>query len=313
MPHALPWRAEHPQGDAVQLHVTQALTAGELTSALTCSKAMARRILAQGRLARAGRPLQAGDALAAGELVCLALDVPAEVPMGSSGELRVVYQDRLLLAADKPAGLLVHADGSAADTLTARVQGMLAQQGQACVAQAVQRLDVETTGLVLFSLAQEFQPALDAQVAGHDMRKRYLAVVEGRMEPTRGWQELTWPIARDRHDARRMRAGRTGKPALTRVRVLAARGGRSLVLAELETGRRHQIRVHLARAGHPIVGDVLYGARAHADGLMLHAWTEQLVHPLTGELVRLEAPVPGRFAQLFDGAPWEPYADGRDG
>ncbi|MBQ1839777.1 MAG: RNA pseudouridine synthase, partial [Atopobiaceae bacterium] len=98
------------------------------------------------------------------------------------------------------------------------------------------------------------------QVAGHQMSKRYLAVVRGSL-PKDDWLELDGPIARDRHDARKMRVGRTGKPSLTRVRTLAHSGGRSLVLVELLSGRRHQIRVHLAHAGHPIVGDALYGGR----------------------------------------------------
>lgn len=211
-------------------------------------------------------------------------------------DARVIYEDEVLLACDKPAGILVHGDGTGARTLTDVVAGHLAAEGRAGVRpQAVQRLDVETTGLVLFSLDRAAQPALDAQVAGHDMRKCYLAVVAGRFPWAQ--RDVRAPIGRDRHDARRMRVCRPGqgKPAETRVRRLAVQGGRSLLLVELRTGRRHQIRVHLASLGFPIVGDALYGGARSTRGLLLHAWREELDHPVTGERLRLETVWPARL------------------
>lgn len=210
--------------------------------------------------------------------------------------LRIIYEDEVLLAADKPAGILVHGDGTGARTLTDAVAEHLAAAGRAGARpQAVQRLDVETTGLVLFSLDRATQPALDAQVAGRGMEKAYLAVVPGRFPW--GERDVGSPIGRDRHDARRMRACRPGqgRPALTHVRRLATSGGRSLLLVTLSTGRRHQIRVHLASLGFPIVGDALYGGARSGAGLLLHAWREALDHPVTGERLELETPWPARL------------------
>lgn len=211
----------------------------------------------------------------------------------------VVYEDEWLLAVDKPAGVIVHGDGTGQRTLTDAVREHLAAEGRpeaAGAAQAVQRLDRETTGLVLFSLAKEVQPALDAQVAGHAMHKRYLAVVRGSVP----WRHrvIDAPIARDRHDSRRMRVGRSGKEARTRVAALEVRDGRTLVACELETGRRHQIRVHLAHEGFPILGDALYGG-GNRGQLMLHALEEELAHPVTGERLRLSTGWPARFERLF--------------
>lgn len=298
-PTELRWQCEEMTDDVLVLRVCQAMTARDFASQMLGSRAAVKKVFAQGQLQLDGHPLSGGDPLGKGALVTLHLvrDVPAA---GESAPLpKVVFQDPLLLAVDKPAGVLVHGDGTKASTLTAGVMHLLAQQDKPAKVQAVQRLDTQTTGIVLFSLAEEFQPMLDAQVAGHDMRKRYLAVVEGSFGGSDGWTELDGPIARDRHDARRMRVGATGKPALTLVRNLAQRKGRSLLLVQLMTGRKHQIRVHLAHAGHPIVGDALYGGTSHNDGLMLHAWSEQVVHPATYQVLELQTPVPQRFRRLF--------------
>lgn len=212
----------------------------------------------------------------------------------------MVFEDAWLLAVDKPAGIIVHGDGTGAETLTDLVREHLLGEGRAeaaAHAQAVQRLDRETTGLVLFSLDKRVQPAVDAAVAGRAVRKRYIAVVRGGV-PAKA-QVIDAPIARDRHVGGRMRVGRTGKAARTRVAGLASHGGLSLVACELETGRRHQIRVHLAHGGHPILGDALYGGGNAHGGLMLHALEEELDHPVTGEHLRLSTEWPSRFEPLF--------------
>ncbi len=208
----------------------------------------------------------------------------------------LIFENEVLLAWDKPAGIIVHDDGTGARTLTDVVADHLAAEGRADARlQAVQRLDRETTGLTLFSLDRATQPALDAQVAGHAMSKTYLAVVAGRVP----WAEKTvrQPIGRDRHDARRMRACRPGqgKPAETRFRRVAEKDGRTLLAVTLVTGRRHQIRVHLAALGHPIVGDALYGGPRCPAGLLLHAWREELDHPVSGKRLLLETAWPARL------------------
>ncbi|SDC62569.1 RluA family pseudouridine synthase [Parafannyhessea umbonata] len=289
----------------VRYRVEASCTAQGLLAALVRSKPVVARTFEAGALSRGGAVLRRQDALAPGVVVTLALaDAPhagAASAAGACGreEPRVLYRDPFLMAVDKPAGILVHGDGTGARTLTDDVAALLAREGVPSAPQAVQRLDVDTTGVVLFSLAPEFQPALDALVASHGMRKRYLAVVEGSFPA--GVRRMDAPIGRDRHDARRMRVSAGGKPALTLVTVLARRGGRSLLLLELGTGRRHQIRVHLAHAGHPIVGDALYGRAAggRSGGLMLHAVCEELAHPATGEALRLEAGWPARFGKFF--------------
>ena len=209
------------QARQVRYRVEAACTAQGLLASLVRSKPVVARAFVAGALARGGAALRRQDALAPGDVVTLALaPAPADARHARAGRAaggrggrgpRVLYRDPFLMAVDKPAGILVHADGTGARTLTDDVAALLAREGVPAVPQAVQRLDVDTTGVVLFSLAPEFQPALDALVASHDMRKRYLAVVEGSFPA--GVLRLGAPLGRDRHDARRMRVSPRGKPA----------------------------------------------------------------------------------------------------
>ena len=247
----------------------------------------------------------------------------------------VLYEDAWVIAVNKPAGIIVHGDGTGSPTLTNRVRALLAQQHGPSTPrvrelQALQRLDRDTTGIVLFSTCKETQPAFDALIARHDLVKEYLAVVEGHVP----WKSRTFdqPIGRDRHDARKMRVSPTGKPAVTHVRVLGtlhpcfqqmrsgkhSGGGdqhnslqrsnnqavaRTLLAVRIETGRKHQIRVHLSHAGFPLVGDKLYSPAAtksgtggrNAEPLMLHARRLAFTHPVTGKPVEIVAPAPDWF------------------
>lgn len=282
----------------VTLRVLRDCTSLELLASLPVSKATRRRFAAQG----------IPEHMAAGDVVALQLEERRALGPVDKRPVRILWSDRFALVADKPTGLLVHGDGTGASTLTARVQAHVcrhaSEQGWpfAPVAQAVNRLDVETSGLVLFSQMQEFQPAFDEMMAGRQgqLRKHYLAIVEG--EFAEGPLTISAPIARNRHDARRMRVGPTGKPAQTRVVCLERAGGCSLLACELHTGRRHQIRVHLQHKGHAILGDALYG-RPHEAGLMLHAYHMDFCHPVTGERVMLATDWPQRFTSLFPPRP----------
>lgn len=327
-------------GGALSFRVARPMTARDALVALGLSRPVIARAFGA-RALRAGADDAGGEALheraplAAGDVFSLTPQVTHHAGPTSDAPVTVLYEDWFVLAAEKPQGLLVHGDGSDAETLTACVQGHLARQcapGAAPVAQALQRLDVQTSGIVLFSKLEEFQPLFDRLIAGADgarARKTYLALVAGAFPA--GRLTLRDPIGRDRHDARRMRVSATGQAALTEVTRLgvfapdgrgglepclsaddASRGrapapalGRySLLEVTLGTGRRHQIRVHLAAHGFPIVNDPLYGRLDRGPlasaGLMLHAWRESFVHPVTGEVVSIQTTWPQRFPR-WDG------------
>ena len=210
----------------------------------------------------------------------------------------VLYRDDWILAVDKPAGIIVHGDGTGSPTLTDMVRARLIAERHVDAAhdlQCLQRLDRDTTGIVLFSINKRFQPAFDRLIAERGLTKRYLAVAQGRIF----WSSRTFvdPLGRDRHDSRRMRVNPRGVSARTEAERLAvfpattAHGERTLLAVRIQTGRKHQIRVHLSHAGHPIVGDALYG-RPDPAGLLLQAHELSFMHPVALEQVTITAPTP---------------------
>ena len=203
-----------------------------------------------------------------------------------------VHVDAHCIVAVKPSGLLsVPGRGEhGQDCLAAHVQ---AEFGDALV---VHRLDMSTSGLMLFARGAAAQRALSAAFAARAVHKRYVAIVHGRVGDERG--EITLPLLADWPNRPKQKVDRdTGKPSLTRWRVLAFDTARHATRLELEpvTGRAHQLRVHLVAIGHPILGDALYAppeVLARADRLLLHASSLRFAHPATGESIVLESAAP---------------------
>ena len=211
--------------------------------------------------------------------------------------LEILYEDEWLLAVDKPAGMVVHptyrnVDGTLLDELRARHNG-----GSLAV---VGRLDKLTSGVVLVAKSAAIHAAL--QKFWYAAEKDYLAIVEGDVDLESG--EIALALGTDPADRRRRMVRPDGAPSLTRFERLAhSRAlGRSLLRCRLVTGRRHQIRVHLAARGWPVVGDAVYGSAL--SGLprhALHAWRLSLRHPAlrTATALTIEAPVPKEFVSLY--------------
>lgn len=209
-------------------------------------------------------------------------------------DIAVLHADESLLVLDKPAGLLsVPGRGpDKQDCLSARVQGRFAD------AQIVHRLDMATSGLLLMARGAQMQRSLSQAFARREVAKRYIAVVDGRIDaPADSWHDIDLPILADwaRRPLRIIDA--QGQPSLTRWRLLAheadAQGGPcSRVELEPVTGRTHQLRVHLQALGHPILGDALYAPPAvqiRSDRLLLHACTLSFEHPVTGKALNFRS------------------------
>lgn len=202
------------------------------------------------------------------------------------------HVDAHCIVALKPSGLLAvpgrGADGQ--DCLAARVQAEFAD------ALVVHRLDMSTSGLMLFARGLVMQRALSGAFARREVHKRYIAIVQGRVEPSPG--EIDLPLIADWPNRPRQKVDKDiGKPSLTRYRVLAFDAARNCTRLELEpvTGRAHQLRVHLLALGHPILGDALYAPApvlAAADRLLLHASALRFAHPANGAALAFESAPP---------------------
>jgi 23S rRNA pseudouridine1911/1915/1917 synthase len=263
-----------------------------------------------GRLARAGRVTRDGSMLRPSDLVRdgdrLSYAVPAApAPLGAEPiGLDVVYEDADLVVVDKPAGMVVHpapqhAEGTLAQALLG-IGGTWSTVGGAARPGIVHRLDKGTSGLILAARTDAAHRSLAAQLADRTLSRTYLAVARGEIRSDE--MVLEGPVARHPRDRLRMAVVEGGRAARTRCRVVERRGGHTLVQCELETGRTHQIRVHLSALGHPIAGDALY-ARARTgdpDRPMLHAWRLRFRHPRTGRTLQFEADPPADFSAFWD-------------
>jgi 23S rRNA pseudouridine1911/1915/1917 synthase len=235
---------------------------------------------------------------------------PAPPDQETHRPLRIVYEDGAMLVVDKPAGVVVHPApghpaGTLVDALLAHAPGLHGGD-DASRPGIVHRLDKDTSGLLVVAKNASAHANLAAQMQAHSMIKRYLALVEGQMPVPEGVIDAS--IGRDPRHRQRMalvseHSG--GRDARTRFRVLETGKGRSLLELTLETGRTHQIRVHLAAVQHPVVGDPLYGRPQPPlpPRQFLHAAHLELAHPLTGEWMTFEAPLPADLAPFL--AEWE--------
>jgi 23S rRNA pseudouridine1911/1915/1917 synthase len=248
-------------------------------------------------------------------------EVPEPVNLAPQPEaipLHVLYEDEDLVVIDKAAGMVVHpAPGNWSGTLVHALLGRgggWSTSGGAARPGIVHRLDKGTSGLMLAARSEGAHRSLTAQLAARTLKRSYLAIVEGVVRADAGI--LEGPIARDPKNRLRMAVVEGGRPARTRYAVVERRAGHTLVRCDLETGRTHQIRVHLASLGHPVAGDDLYGRRRapsgagrsrpapeHADEParpLLHAWRLSFRHPGTGAEMSFEAPPPADFQGFWE-------------
>ena len=291
-----------------------------LARAAGLTRARAQRLIAGGHALVEGRAGKAAQALRPGQRVTLALPPPAPCALTPQPlPLDIVHEDEDLLVVNKPPGLVVHPaaghrEGTLANALVyhrPQLQGVGAAERPGIV----HRLDKDTSGLLLVAKAPAIHAALAAQFEGRQVEKRYLALVHGVPRRETG----TIDAAVGRHESDRKRMGvrtRKGREALTSYRTVERLGDFALVELTPKTGRTHQLRVHLAHLGHPVLGDPVYGGRRErarrreaagvrrqAEGespgvarQMLHAWRLAFRHPRTGERIEVEAPLPPDFA-----------------
>jgi 23S rRNA pseudouridine1911/1915/1917 synthase len=266
------------------------------------SRTQVQELIRAGGVSVGGVVVRPAQRLLPGETVAVALEAPEDAgPAAVLAEvaLGLLYVDQAMVVVNKAAGVVVHAGSghrgdTLADALVARFPELAAvEEGDR--PGLVHRLDRDTSGVMVVARTAAAAAALRAQFKARSVVKVYLALVKGEVRPPEG--VIDAPVGRDPRRRQRMTALASGRPARTAYRLLGEAGGYSFLEARPQTGRTHQIRVHLAAIGHPVAGDPVYGRR---DPLVsrtaLHAWRLEVDHPVTAERMRFEAPLPADMA-----------------
>ncbi len=274
------------------------------------SRSRLQSLLSAGQISLAGRRAKASLKVTAGMTATVTIPPPAPVALVPEDiPLQVLHEDRHLLVVNKPPGMVVHpaaghSTGTLVNALLYRCPGLEGIGGEQRPG-IVHRLDKDTSGAIVVAKNDAAMVRLSAQFRNRKVRKEYVAIVRGCPVPPE--QRIETPIGRNRHDRMRMstRPAGKGRTAVTHLRVERSFGNFSLVRLQIETGRTHQIRVHMAHIGHPVAGDRQYGGRRErADAgrfprQMLHAETLSFTHPATSRTVSFKAPLPPDFVSAL--------------
>jgi len=270
------------------------------------TRSQATRLIESGEVAVDGRAVSKSYKLAGGEDIAVTLPEPEPVEaVPQDIPLDVVYEDADVIVVNKPSGMVVHPapghpDGTLVNALLYHCAGTLSGIGGALRPGIVHRIDRDTSGLIIAAKNDAAHQYLSAQLADHTLARTYECIVVGALREDRGTVDA--PIARHPTDRKRMAVVAGGREAVTHWEVIARYPGYTHVRCWLETGRTHQIRVHMAYIGHPILGDTVYGAKKEVPGLTgqcLHAVGLRFLHPRTHEVVELSCPLPDEFTRML--------------
>lgn len=270
------------------------------------TRSQATRLIESGEVAVNGRAVSKSYKLAGGEDIAVTLPEPEPVEaVPQDIPLDVVYEDADVIVINKPSGMVVHPapghpDGTLVNALLYHCAGTLSGVGGALRPGIVHRIDRDTSGLIIAAKNDAAHQYLSAQLADHTLARTYECIVVGALREDRG--TVNAPIARHPTDRKRMAVVAGGREAVTHWEVIARYPGYTHVRCRLETGRTHQIRVHMAYIGHPILGDTVYGAKKEVPGLTgqcLHAVGLRFLHPRTHEVVELSCPLSEEFTRML--------------
>ena len=265
------------------------------------SRSQAQRLIREGSITVDGKAAKANRVLKPGE--CIEIVYPAPVPSKAQAQempLSILYEDADLLVVDKPQGMVVHpaaghADGTLVNALLYHIQDLSGIGGEMRPG-IVHRIDRMTSGLLVVAKNDRTHLALSDQFKKHTAFRWYAAICEGNFKEDAGTVDM--PIGRHKTDRKKMAVTPDGRDAVTHWQVVERLSGYTLLLAKLETGRTHQIRVHMAYLNHPLAGDMVYGCKKAALGLSgqaLHGYRLAFTHPASGKEMVFYAPIPPYF------------------
>ncbi|MCL1835151.1 MAG: RluA family pseudouridine synthase [Oscillospiraceae bacterium] len=268
-----------------------------------CTRSAAQKLIEAGCVTLLGVPVKKNHRTTAGEEFEAFIEPPSPAEAAPQDiPLEIVYEDSDVIVVNKPQGMVVHPapghpDGTLVNALLAHCGESLSGVGGKKRPGIVHRIDKDTSGLIIAAKNDRAHLALSAQLSARTLTREYDAIVRGAMKNRQG--TIDAPIGRHPVDRKRQAVTeKNSRPAVTHYEVVEEYAGYSHLRCRLETGRTHQIRVHLAHLGHPILGDTIYGSKKREPGLAgqcLHARKLKFIHPTTGELMEIESDLPAYF------------------
>lgn len=245
--------------------------------------------------------------------VCAGDNIQVDVPKAQGTKLKaqdipvdVVYEDKDIIVVNKPKGMVVHPangnpDGTLVNAILAMCKDSLSGIGGEIRPGIVHRLDKDTSGLLIIAKNNEAHVKMSKQIQDRLVTKKYIALIRGVVKDDEATIDM--PIARSKVDRKKMAVDKDGKQAVTHFKVIKRYRGYTLLEIKIDTGRTHQIRVHMAKIGYPVVGDMVYSNGKNEfgiEGQMLHAKSLEFSHPITGKKMHLEAPLPEYFTKVLE-------------
>ena len=278
------------------------------------TRVMSQKLIEQGNVKVNGKNIKTSYKLNENDKVEVEIPEVKEVSIEAQDiPVEVLYEDNDIIVVNKPKGLVVHPangnpDGTLVNALMKICKGTLSGIGGEIRPGIVHRLDKDTSGVLIVAKNDKAHLALCEQIKNREVKKTYLALTRGIIKENEA--TINMPIGRSTTDRKKMAVVKTGKEAITHFKVLERFKENTLLEINLETGRTHQIRVHLSQIGYPIVGDMVYSNGKNkfgVQGQMLHAWKIKFMHPITGKEMEIEAPLPQYFEDVLEKLKEEKY------
>lgn len=270
------------------------------------SRASVQRMIDEELILVNGKKSKASYKLVVNDVVTIIKEEPKEVEIKAEDiPLDVIYEDSDILVVNKQKGLVVHPgngnpDGTLVNAIMAKCKDSLSGIGGEIRPGIVHRIDKDTSGLLIIAKNDKAHINVSEQIKNHEVKKTYIALVRGVVKENQATIDM--PIARSTKDRTKMAVSKTGKNAVTHIKVLERFKDYTLLEVNIETGRTHQIRVHMSQIGYPIVGDYVYSNGKNpfgVEGQMLHSAKLEFVHPTSGKKMNLEAKLPEYFEDVL--------------
>ena len=270
------------------------------------TRTAAQRLIEQGNILVNGEKKKTAYKVSNGDIITIEKEEPKEIELKAQNiPIDIIYEDDDIIVVNKPKGMVVHPangnpDGTLVNAIMAICKDSLSGIGGEIRPGIVHRLDKDTSGLLIVAKNDRAHVNMSEQIKNHEVKKTYIALVRGVVKENEATIDM--PIGRSTSDRKKMAVMKAGKNAVTHIKVLKRYNKYTLLQVNIETGRTHQIRVHLSYIGYPIIGDCTYSNGKNEFGVVgqcLHAKCLEFKHPITGAEMKLEAPLPKYFEEII--------------